>query len=89
MPDTKIRPLSLSELHSRCVRDVLNSVLICIAVAALFWAINFGTSSSPSVSRLLVTATMPAMIFGDLIRYFRAKRHLDFAQPLPAGALPA
>lgn len=89
MPGTKIRPLSLSQLRARCVRDVLNSVLICIAVATLFWAINFGTGSSPSVSRLLVTATMPAMIFGDLIRYFRAKRRFDFVQPLPAGASSA
>lgn len=86
MPGTNIRPQSLSELHARCVRDVLNSVLICIAVAALFWAINFGTGSSPSVSRLLVTATMPAMIFGDFIRYFRAKRRFAFVPPLPSGA---
>ena len=89
MPGTKIRPQSPSELHARCVRDVLNSVLICIAVAALFWAINIGTNSSPSISRLLVTATMPAMIFGDLIRYFRAKRRFDFVQQSPAGASSA
>ncbi len=89
MPGTKIWPQSLSELQARCARDVLNSVLVCIAIAALFWAINFGTSSSPSVPRLLVTATMPAMILGDLIRYFRAKRRFDFVQPLPAGASPA
>ncbi len=86
MPGTKIRPQSLSELHAKCVRDVLNSVLLCIAVAALFWAINFGTSSSPSVPRLLISATMSALVFTDLVSYFRAKRRFDFVQPLPAGA---
>lgn len=89
MPGTKIRPLSLSELHARCVDSVLSSVVVCIAVAALFWAVNFGTESSPSVPGLLVTATMPALIFRDLLDYFRAKRRFDFVQPLPAGASSA
>lgn len=89
MPGTKFQPQTLSELHAKCANDVLNSVLVCIAVAALFWAINFGTGSSPTVPRLLVTATMPALIFGDLVRYFRAKRRFDFVQPLPAGASSA
>lgn len=89
MPDTKFQPQSLSKLHAKCVDSVLSSVLVCIAVAALFWAVNFGTESSPSVPRLLVTATMPALIFRDLLDYFRAKRRFDFVQPLPAGASSA
>ena len=89
MSDTKFQPQTLSELRAKCANDVLNSVLMCIAVAALFWAINFGTGPSPSVPHLLVTATMPAFVFGDLVRYFRAKRRFDFVQPLPASVSSA
>ncbi|MCF2572907.1 hypothetical protein [Brevibacterium sp. UCMA 11754] len=89
MPDTKFQPQTLSKVHAKCVDSVLSSVLMCIAVAAVFWAIDFGAGSSPSVSRLLVTVTMPALIFRDLLDYFRAKRRFDFVQPSPAGASSA
>lgn len=89
MPDTKLQPQTLSEPRAKNVHDVLNSVLVCIVVAALFCAIDFGTGPSLSVPRLLVTVTMPALVFGDLVRYFRAKRGFDFLQPQPGGASPA
>lgn len=89
MPDTKVWPQTQSRLLSKCANDVLSSVLVCVAVAALFWAIDFGTGSSPSIPRLLVTVTMPAFVFRDLLGYFLAKRRFDFVKPLPAGASSA
>lgn len=89
MRDTRFQPQTLSKLHAKCVDNILSSVLVCIAVATLFWAINFGTGSSPTTSHLLVTVTMPALIFRDLLDYFRAKRRFDFVQPLSAGASSA
>lgn len=77
------QPLTLSALRAECLRDMLNSAVVCSAVAALFWAIGFGTGASPSVPHLLVTVTLPAFVFGDYIRYRLGMRKIDFASHLP------
>ena len=83
MPGTKIRPQTLSGMRAKCRNDVLSSVTVCIAVAALFWAVGFGTEASPSIPRFLVTVTMPAFVFGDYIRYRLAMRKFASMRQLP------
>ncbi|GAA1845852.1 hypothetical protein [Brevibacterium marinum] len=84
MTGKKFRPQTLPEMRAKFVKDALSSVIVCIAVATLFWSIGFGTGSSPSVPHLLVTVTLPAFIVRDCITYLRAKRTVDFPGQLPA-----
>lgn len=83
MTTANTQPVTLSGLRAQCLRDMRNSALVCIAIAALFWAIGFGTEASPSVPHLLVTVTLPAYVFGDYVRYRLATRKIDFARQLP------
>lgn len=68
---------------------MLNSAIVCLLVAALFWVIGFGVDTSPSISRLLVTVTLPAFIVGDYIRYRLATRKYGFIGQVPARASAA
>ena len=70
------QPVTLSRLRAGCLRDMLNSAVVCIAIAALFWAIGFGTEASPPVPHFLVTVTLPAYVFGDYVRYWLAMRKI-------------
>ncbi|WP_209371029.1 hypothetical protein [Brevibacterium renqingii] len=83
MTGTNLQPQTLSGMRATCLNDVLTSVTACIAVAALFWAIGFGTEASPSVPRFLVTITLPALVFGDYFRYRLAARKFDFVRQIP------
>lgn len=77
------QPVTFSGLRAGCLRDMLNTAVVCIAIAALFWAIGFGTEASPSVPHFLVTVALPAYVFGDYVRYRLAMRKIDFARRPP------
>ena len=83
MTGTKQQPQTLSGIRTTCLNDVLTSVTVCIAAAALFSAIGFGADASPSVPRFLVTVTLPALVFGDYFRYRLAARKFDFVRQIP------
>lgn len=83
MTAAKTQPLTFSRLRAQCLDEMLKSAAVCTAIAALFWAIGFGTEASPSVPHFLVTVTLPAYVFGDYVRYRLAMRKIDFARQPP------